>query len=275
MAKITDNQSDAPNKSANVKHRIVILDDQPIFCEGVKRFVDQEERFKVVGIFDRKAPAFRFIASEHPTLLLMELNLRQEVGLEILKDARAEFEWLKVLVFSDLDERVYGERTVLAGARGYLMKNSSKEVLMNVLDTIIRDEVFLSEDVKASVLKRMYLGNQPKNHTHADPITSLSDREFEVFDLIGRGKGTREIADSLMIGIKTVENHREKIKKKLGLTSGSGLVHYATIWMHDMAIGTKQDLKPENTAKANAKTIQLPRIVDGKTPHHPRLTRAI
>lgn len=275
MAKITDNQSDTSENKTDSRYKIVILDDQPIFCEGVKRLVDQDDRFKVVGIFDRKAPAFRFIASEQPTLMLMELNLRQEVGLEILKDARAEFEWLKVLVFSDLDERVYGERTILAGARGYLMKNSSKETLIKVIDTIIRDEVFLSEEVKASVLKRMYLGNQPKNNSHADPITSLSDREFEVFDLIGRGKGTREIADTLMIGIKTVENHREKIKKKLGLTSGSGLVHYATIWMHDMAIGTNQELKSEDRAKAIAKTIQLPSLVDRKAPRQPRLTRAI
>lgn len=244
MSGLSDKRAVALSKPNAGKCRLAILDDQPIFCEGVKRLLDQVPNMEVVGVFDRKAAAQSFLHGHEADLLLVELNLRHEVGLELIKDMRAAFDKLRILVFTDRDEMIYGERVLLAGAQGYLMKNCSQEELVNAIGTVMRGEIVLSERLMAHLIKRNYLGGQAKQAASTNPVASLTDREFGVMELIGRGKGTREIAASLNLSIKTVENHREKIKRKLGLNNGASLVHYATIWVYE-SISCKE-IAPEH-----------------------------
>lgn len=267
MSKDLCQAADMSTRGKLPKCRIVILDDQPLSCEGVKRLLGQYPPLEVVGIFDRKAPAFDFIRANQPDLLLLELNLRRDIGLEVLKDAHAEFDDLRVVAFTDLDEMVYGERAMLAGARGYLMKTSPSDMLLQVIGTVMREDIFLSEQLMSFLLKRMYLGSRSNLANQANPIASLSDREFEVFEMIGRGKGTREIAGLLSLSIKTVENHREKLKKKLGMPSGSSLVHYATVWMQEQS-NKNNNLEADGAnfpaPKSNSAPLVLVPMEDGK-----------
>jgi DNA-binding NarL/FixJ family response regulator len=260
MFKKTDKPAVEANKGDTLPCRLVILDDQPIFCEGVKRLLEQQENLKIAGIFDRKAAAFNFLHNHEADLLLLELNLRHEVGLELVKDLRAEFNKLRILVFTDRDEMIYGERALLAGAQGYLMKNSSPEMLVEVISNLMRDEVYLSEPLLAYLLKRIYMGNLATKGAPANPVAALSDREFEVFEMIGRGQGTRQIAACLKLSVKTVENHREKVKKKLGMDSGSSLVHYATIWVHESTSGKEKEASHDSVAPPACKVVTMPML---------------
>lgn len=250
----------APESPPGAKRRILLVDDQPIFCEGVKGLLDKQPDLQVVGVCDRRESTLDSVRILKPDLVIMDLNLKLDIGLEFVKDLRAEFTGLRILIFTDLDEMIYGERALLAGARGYLMKTCTPDTLLSVVGTVLREEIFLSESLMAWLLKRMYLGKTSNKLTFSDPVTTLSDREFQVFELIGQGKGSREIADCLHLGIKTVENHREKLKRKLGLESATSLVHYATIWLHETNHRGATTALPEGTTKAAAGAMGLPQL---------------
>jgi DNA-binding NarL/FixJ family response regulator len=266
MSKVSNKQTVVFDKPDATKCRIVILDDQPIFCEGIKRLMEKHQNMEVAGVFDRKSHAFTFLRCHDADLILLELNLRQEIGLELIKDLRTEFGKLRILVFTDRDEMVYGERAMLAGAQGYLMKNSSPETLVKVIGKLMQGEIFLSEQLMAHLLKRTFMSGRASQAGPAKAMASLTDREFEVFELIGRGKGTREVAACLKLSVKTVENHREKVKKKLGIDNSSSLVHYATIWVYESNVckGAEPTLKMEVIPPHTDVPMPLPRMAWGK-----------
>ncbi len=161
-------------------------------------------------------------------LALLDISLPDKNGLELIKDIRALCPELPMLVVSMHDEMIYAERVLRAGGRGYIMKQEGGEKFLAAIRQVLAGQVYVSQNMSARILE-VFSGRQPDNFS--SPVRRLSDREFEVFQLIGQGIGTREIADKLHLSIKTVEVHRANIKEKLALKTATELVRYAVRWV--------------------------------------------
>jgi DNA-binding NarL/FixJ family response regulator len=214
----------APTGSA----RIMIVDDHPIVRRGLVQLIQQEPGFKVVKEVESSSEAMRSLREELPDLVIVDLSLRDINGIELIKQVKAVWPQLPMMVLSMHDEGLYAERAIRAGALGYIMKQEGTEKLITAMKSVLKGEVYLSEAMARRVLGRMVAG-QPS--TSGSPMDDLSDRELEVFELLGRGASTRQIAERLSLSIKTVESHREHIKRKLHLKNASELVQHATEWV--------------------------------------------
>lgn len=212
--------------SSNPPHRdqsykVLIVDDHPIVCQGLKAMIDMEEDLSVCGIEEDVTGALRTISSENPDIAIVDLNLKGGDGLELIKANRTGGRELPILVLSMHDEGLYAERAIRAGAKGYLMKQEASDKVIDALRCILGGELFISD-----VLRNRLLENSG-SHPASDPLADLSDRELQVFRLIGLGQGTRQIAENLNLSIKTIESHRRNIKQKLGIRSAPELVRQA------------------------------------------------
>jgi len=213
-------------KSAKAKQRILIVDDHPMMREGLALLIDHEPDLTVISQADSAAQALRLMETAVPDLLLLDISLPDRSGLEVIKDVHALYPELPVLVVSMHDESLYAERVLRAGGRGYIMKQEGGKRLMQAIRQVLEGRIYVSEKMSAKILET-FSGHKGDP---LSPVENLSDREFEVFQLLGQGRGTREIAQHLHISIKTIEVHRTNIRKKLALSSGSELVHYAIRW---------------------------------------------
>ena len=166
-------------------------------------------------------------AEEKPDLALVDISLPDKSGLELIKDLHALYPELRVLVVSMHDESLYAERVLRAGGRGYLMKQAGGKKLMEAIRHVLSGQIYLSEKMSARILEIFSGGRRDGG---GSPVGQLTDREFEVFQLIGQGKGTREIAGYLHLSVKTVEVYRANIKEKLGIKSATDLVRFAVRW---------------------------------------------
>src|SRR5205823_5603871 len=155
------------------------------------------------------------------------ISLAGKTGLELIKDIRAQFPGVPVLVMSMHDELIYAERALRAGARGYIMKQEGGKVLVQAIRQVLSGQVFASEKISATILERISDGRAKLARS---PVENLTEREFEVFQLIGQGLATRQIAQQLHVSVKTVEVHRLHVKEKLNLKDGPALMHYAMSW---------------------------------------------
>lgn len=217
-------------KKVPVKSRakILIVDDHPIMRRGLAELIDLEKDLMVCGEADTIQAALDLIKSRQPHLALVDLSLKNENGVELIKDIKARFPAVLVLVLSMHDEMFYAERVLRAGAKGYIMKQQATSQVLVAIRKILAGEVYLSDAVSSKIL-RTYTGG--KSQVSGSSYDKLSDRELEVFRLIGTGLGTRQIAERLSRSVKTVETYREHIKLKLDLKDSSALVQSAIQWL--------------------------------------------
>jgi DNA-binding NarL/FixJ family response regulator len=208
--------------------RVVIVDDHPLLRKGVGQLIDNEKDLMVVGEAEDAAKALTVIETSHPDVALIDISLGGASGIELLKNLKARFPKLQVLVLSMHDESVYAHRALRAGASGYIMKQEATEKVLTALRKVLRGEVYLSERLGTRMLNTLVGG---RSTGAASPIEALSDRELEVFSLIGQGHGTRPIAEKLHLSVKTIESHRAHIKEKLNLQTATELVHHAIQWV--------------------------------------------
>ena len=208
--------------------RLLIVDDHPMMRNGLAQLIDHEGDLKVVAEADNAGQALQAIAKNKFDLALVDNSLPDKNGLELIKDIRTLKPDLPVLVVSMHDELIYAERVLRAGARGYIMKQEGGQKFLIAIRQVLAGKVFVSEKMSARILEN-FSGIQTENSS--SPVQKLSDREFEVFQLIGHGVGTRDIAGRLHLSVKTVEVHRANIKGKLNLATATELVRYAVRWL--------------------------------------------
>jgi hypothetical protein len=214
-------------KNKNPDRRILIVDDHPMMRNGLAQLINNESGLKVVAEADTAGQAIDLAAKQKFDLALLDISLPDKSGLELIKDLRALQPELPILVVSMHDEMIYAERVLRAGGRGYIMKQAGGEKFLGAIRQVLAGQIFVSDKMSARILE-IFSGRQSK--TSSSPVQKLSDREFEVFQLIGQGIGTRDLAAQLHLSVKTVEVHRANIKKKLNLKSAPDLVRQAVRW---------------------------------------------
>jgi DNA-binding NarL/FixJ family response regulator len=219
---LTGSQAEAPGK-----RRIFIVDDHPIVREGLSLMMNREPDLMVCGEAEEAATALQAITSTRPDFLIVDISLNGPDGLDLLKSIRVRFPNLPVLILSMHDESIYAERALRAGANGYIMKQEATEKVLIAVRQILNQKVYVSDRIANRMLQQYISGSA--NETHS-PIAELSDRELEVFRLIGEGHSTRMIADELHLSVKTVESYQAHIKDKLSLKTGRELVQRAIQW---------------------------------------------
>jgi DNA-binding NarL/FixJ family response regulator len=206
------------------KRRIFLVDDHPVVRQGMAQLINHEADLTVVGEGDEAYQALRAIRDAKPDLALVDVSLKESDGIELLKELKAQMPDLPVLMLSMHDESMYAERALRAGASGYVMKQESPQTLLSAIRTVLSGKVYVSDKMSATLLQRMVGG---KKQVGGLPMDRLTDRELEIFRLIGSGLSVKEIADKLCLSVKTVEAHREHIKEKLSMKSSAELLRFA------------------------------------------------
>ena len=212
--------------SYDSKRRVLVVDDHPIVRQGLTMLINREPDLMVCGEAEEMHSATEAIAALRPDIVLLDISLGGPDGLELLKQLRARNDDLPVLILSMHDESIYAERVLRAGANGYIMKQEATELVLTALRRILAGQVYVPDRVAARMLGQYVRGSAEAS----SPLANLSDRELEVFRMIGDGNSTREIAEALHLSIKTVESYQAHIKEKLALKSGRELQHYAIEW---------------------------------------------
>ena len=210
---------------------VLIVEDHPMFREHLIGLITRELNFSVCGEVDNHHDAMIILQNKKPEIVIVDITLRGgSSGLELLKDIKAFGLDVKVLVLSMHDENLYAERALRAGARGYITKNEASSELIKAIRCVLSGEIYASHRVTARLLQRM---SQKKMSSHLAGVETLADRELEVFQMLGRGKSTKEIAQALNLGDSTVETYRARIKEKLQLRSAAELYLRAGQWVRD------------------------------------------
>jgi len=212
------------------KYKIFIVDDHPIVRKGLSQLINQEPDLVVSGEAPDAQSALEVLKKLKPDLAIVDISLQGIDGIELIKTIRARYGNLPVLVVSMHDESLFAERALRAGARGYIMKQEAIEKMMEAIRRVIRGDLYVSEKVSAGIVKRFIDG---KSEGVSSPEELLSDRELEVFRLVGQGVGTRQIADQLHVSVKTVETYRANIKEKLNLKNAAELIKHAVHWLEN------------------------------------------
>lgn len=209
---------------------VVIVDDHPIMRLGLTQLVESAGDLRVVGEAGSATEALELIDSlDRVDLAIVDVSLPDRSGLELIKDLRAMDERIRCLAISSHDEKVYAERVLRAGGRGYMMKDRAPASLVEAVRRVLDGGIFLSPEMTARMMEVLAGG------TGGSPVSVLSDRELEVFRAIGEGKGSREIAGRLHISIRTVDAHRTHIKEKLGLRDAAELNYEAVCWVQSQS----------------------------------------
>lgn len=215
------------------KSRILIVDDHPAICHGIAMMLQASQDLEVCGEAGSREDVLRLLDQTTPDAAIVDLSLgeKQSSGLELIPLLQGRLgKSFPVLVYSMHDEMMYAERVLKAGARGYLMKQEPVRRVLEALRAVLKGEVFLSEKVSQALLSIHVKGFEKPPEARA--VESLSQREFEVFRLLGKGLPPREIAKQLFLSVKTVETHRAKMREKLGFESATELTHFAVDWVH-------------------------------------------
>ncbi len=208
--------------------RILIVDDHPMMRQGLAQLIGNEPDLIVCCEAENAHQALDAIQNQAPDLVLADITLPDKSGIELIKDIQAMYPGLAVLVISMHDESLYAERVLRAGGRGYIMKQEGGRKLLEAIRHVLTGQIYVSEKMSAKILE-IFSGR--RQEARKSPVENLTDREFEVFQLIGQGKGTRQIAEKLHLSVKTVEVHRVNVKAKLKLESSSELIRFAVRWV--------------------------------------------
>ncbi|MEO6874228.1 MAG: response regulator transcription factor [Opitutaceae bacterium] len=209
------------------KARIIVVDDHPVMREGLARVIDETSDLAVCAEAENIPLALELIESGRPDLAIVDLALGGQSGIELIKDLKGRYPKLAVLVHSMHDEQIYAQRSLRAGARGYLMKSAPPPKLLQAIRQVLAGEIYLSETMTRQMLQR--IADTPSAQS-ASSVDRLSDRELEVFERLGQGQKTKEIAHDLHLSIKTVQTYCEHLNEKLRLKDRAGLVHFAVQW---------------------------------------------
>jgi DNA-binding NarL/FixJ family response regulator len=207
---------------------VILVEDHPMFREQLAQLINKEPGMNVSGEADNTHDALQLIERKRPDIAIVDLTLKGPSGLELLKDLKAKDIAVPVLVLSMHDEALYAERVLKAGARGYITKNEVSKEVMNAIYAVLRGEIYLPARIASRILESVAMGRKGENG-----VTELTDRELEVFELIGRGRSTREISNQLHLGVSTVDTYRARIKTKLHLENSSQLCHEAIRWVSE------------------------------------------
>lgn len=210
------------------KYSVIIVDDHPIVRHGLAQLIERAPNLEVSGQAASASEAMQLIRDLEPAVAVIDISLEGGNGLELIKQIKAQGVDTKMLVSSMHDELLYAERALRAGAMGYLNKVESTDKIVEAIEQILGSRIYLSGPMTERVLQRMMRND---GDTSASPIDSLSDRELEVFEMIGQGLTTRQIAKKLHLSPKTIETHREHIKTKLNLQNNNELVRQAVQWV--------------------------------------------
>jgi DNA-binding NarL/FixJ family response regulator len=217
------------------RERIVLVDDHAIVREGLRQIINASEDLVVCGEADDAQRALAALAELHPDFVIVDITLRGVDGLELIRQVQQRWPRLPILVLSMHSEELYAERALRAGARGYIMKQEATRDILVAIRRVLGGELYVSPTMQARLLRRVV--GRRADLTEKTPIESLSDRELEVFRLIGSGLSTREIAEQLRLSVKTVESYREHIKKKLRIGTGAQLIRHALQWTMQLSAG--------------------------------------
>ena len=210
--------------------KIFLVDDHPMLREGLMRLIEQKADCQVCGEAMTASQALDAIPILEPDMVMMDISLPDKSGLELIKDLKAITPHIRILVFSMHDEMLYAERVIRAGAKGYLMKGAPTEKLSAAIDCVLADGLYLSNQVSNHILNSLS-GNRFDGQVGQVGIERLSDRELEIFELIGRGRSNAQIAGQLHISPRTVDAHRCNIKTKLSLSDAPSLMREAVLWI--------------------------------------------
>jgi len=210
------------------KIRILIVDDHPIVRQGLAELVNHEDDFAVCGQAEDYHEALRAIGELNPNMAVVDISLKETSGLELIKDIHSQHPDLPVLALSMHDETLYAERALRAGAMGYIMKQEATENVIAAIRKILGGEIYVSDRMASRMVRKLVAG---QTVTNASSVDCLSDRELEVFRLIGKGHGTRQISERLYLSVKTIETYRAHIKDKLNLADAAELLQYAIQWV--------------------------------------------
>jgi DNA-binding NarL/FixJ family response regulator len=214
------------------KIRVLLVDDHPVLRKGLAQLINQEADMLVCGEAEEATKAFEAVGTLNPDVGVVDISLKRGNGIELVKNVKARFPTIAMLVLSMHDETLYAERALRAGALGYIMKEEATEQVLVAIRRVMTGEIFLSEKMKGRMLQQLANG---RGKVVVSPIEHLTDRELEVFRLIGEGRSTRQIAAELHLSVRTVEAYREYIKDKLNLKNSTELVQHAFHWVHHEA----------------------------------------
>jgi DNA-binding NarL/FixJ family response regulator len=218
--------------------RIVLVDDHPIVREGYQQLISQQPDLEVCGMAGDSQDALREVERTQPDLVLVDISLKSGNGLELCKQIRVRFPETKVLVASMHEESLFAERVLRAGAMGYINKDETTGKLIEAIRRVLSGKIYLSDAMKDRMLCRA-VGSE--HYNQESPIDTLSDRELEVFEFIGRGVTIRSIAERLNLSPKTVESYRENLKAKLNVENSAELTRHAVQWVLENKWTTQQD----------------------------------
>ncbi len=210
--------------------KIIIVDDHPIVSDGIHQLIEREEDMKVCLAVPDAESALKGISKHSPDLIVVDISLKGTTnGIDLIKGVKKRYPKIKSLVLSMHDENLYAERAIKAGAKGYIMKNDLTDNIIKAIRKIMNGNLYLSENITSRLLNTLV--NQDKEDNSQD-ITKLSDREFQIFQLIAKGQKTGDIAKDINISVKTVEAHKLRIRHKLDLKNSLELTKFAIEWNH-------------------------------------------
>jgi DNA-binding NarL/FixJ family response regulator len=220
--------SQQQNKHGGPKKKVLVVDDHPIVREGLADLINKEKDVVVCGWAENIPQALKSIKVLKPDIVTVDISLENVSGLELIKDIKVRFPDLPILALSMHEESYYAERALRAGAKGYLTKREATKKVIEAIRRVLDGQLYLSEKMKEELLHSLLTGNT--RNAESSPIDRLTDRELQVFSLLGQGRGTRQIAEQLYVSVKTVDTYRSRIKEKLNLTSSSQLLQLAFQW---------------------------------------------
>jgi DNA-binding NarL/FixJ family response regulator len=212
------------------KASVLIVDDHPLFRERLCQLINSEADLQVSGEAETAESAIQNVRDNHPDMAVVDITLKGSSGLELTKSLRALSINLPILVLSMHDESLYAERALRAGASGYITKNQPADEVLMAVRRVLAGEIYVSREMTSTFLKNVAGAG---SRTPARPIDRLTDREFEVLELIGQGKPTRAIAEMLRVGVATVDTYRARIKEKMNFRNGTELQHFAIRWVRE------------------------------------------
>lgn len=216
------------SKIQSNRRRVFLVDDHPLVREWLSQLIERQPDLMVCGQTDTSATAYEAITKLNPDIAIVDLSLEVGSGLELIKQLQALTVPPQVLVLSMHDEALYAERSLRAGARGYVMKRSATKHVIEAIRQVLQGKLYVSDELIVQIADK-YVGN--KGGSEQSPISLLSDRELEVFRLLGRGYTTRKISEDMHISLKTVQVYCGRIKEKFGLANATELVREAVRWM--------------------------------------------
>jgi DNA-binding NarL/FixJ family response regulator len=214
------------------KNKIVLVDDHPLVREWLANLINEQSDLQVCGEAGNAPEALKLIGSVKPRIAIVDITLAGGSGIELIKNIKASYPDVATIVLSMHDESLYAERALRAGARGYIMKREATKKVLQAVQAVLNGKLFVSEKVSAMIAEKFAEGRTARTES---PVEQLSDRELEVFQLLGRGYNTRQIADHLNVGFKTVQAYCARIKEKLNLANINELLVQAVRWHESQA----------------------------------------